>query len=134
MTIIPQTRVEYIRGLRKLADFLEAEHTIPLPYHGGCVEQYVFFSGANALADALTYIATMDEPPVVSLRESGPFQIRVEGRIHGMPLDLYLRAEDVCEHRPLSSCDTCGNSPGRESTLPAELLAVARTKQPVAGA
>ncbi|MFI7642426.1 hypothetical protein [Nonomuraea sp. NPDC049400] len=99
--VTPDTkRTEYIKGLRAFADLLEAHPEIPRSHHGQrAAEELVFFNGDNAVAHALTYIGAMDEAPVIKVEPKGYYRLRVVGRIHGLHIELYLKADKASELR-----------------------------------
>jgi hypothetical protein len=102
MTVTPATdkHAEYIKGVRAFADLLEAHPEIPRPHHGQpAVKELVFFRGEDAVAHALTYISAMDERPVIRVEPAGHYKLRVVGRIHGLHIELFLKADKADELR-----------------------------------
>ncbi|WP_084965297.1 hypothetical protein [Thermoactinospora rubra] len=120
-------RTAYIQGLRAVADLLEAHPDLPMPYHGSrSGEELIFVDTEDAVAHALLYIAAMEEPPLLHM-ETGVYALRIQGRIHGYGVELYLRADRVCEKRTIAVYTAQGEQ--REITewvIPPALLAAAQ--------
>jgi hypothetical protein len=83
-------RAAYVAGLRKLADLLDANPDLPMI--GGGLDYYLY-----DLPSALAVIAIMDDPAAPSITRGD--WVTIAGRIHGLKVDLELKAEKVCEKR-----------------------------------
>jgi hypothetical protein len=105
-------RAAYTAGLRKLADLLDANPDLPLPYHGTApIEELIFLRN---LDHVMTYVGAMDEPPALREEEETNHPIRLTGRIGGYVVELCVRGE-VYETRTVETV---------QHVIPAALLAV----------
>lgn len=127
-------RADYIRGLRTLAQLLEDNTDLSLPYHGyGGIEQSVFINGPSPITQALLYIQAMNTPPTMKVSTSiGQYSgavtwLEIKGCIEGLEVELYLRAEEACEKRPAVYQGSDGvQRETFEWVIPAELVQAAK--------
>lgn len=118
-------RADYIRGLRTLAQLLEDNPDLSLPYEGPKDRaQGIFIDGPSPVTQALLYIQAMDEPPTMKLkRQSRDLTwLDITGRIEGLHIRLHLRPHEVCE--PIDPYRAPDGSV-HEWAIPAELTAAA---------
>jgi hypothetical protein len=115
-------RADYIRGLRTLAQLLEDNPDLSLPYDGPTkgLGQSIFIDGTSQVIQALLFIQAMDEPPTMELnRQSHDLTwLDVKGHIEGLHVRLHLQAHKVCE--PIDPYRAPDGSV-REWAIPAEL-------------
>ncbi|WP_326646104.1 hypothetical protein OG884_15745 [Streptosporangium sp. NBC_01755] len=96
-------RAEYIKGLREMANLLEANPEARLPYYGNDQPVPVYLStiyGQDPLAGALAYIAAMNERPTLTfddLEGKPNHWLKVDGRIRGVHVWMRLRVREVCK-------------------------------------
>lgn len=106
-------RADYIKGLRKLADLLEADPRLPLPYGGNDDQFSMFVYQPDAINKARVVMDAMDEPPIVKVDDRGGKWLDIGGRLDGLRVVLHLPAEDVCERQEMAVVSWA---------IPAELL------------
>ena len=82
-------RAAYISGLRKLADHLEANHALPLPYNGALS---VF---VRTKAEAVAYARLMGKAEK-SFTDSTAYGFNLTGSIDGLNVLVYAPREEVC--------------------------------------
>lgn len=111
-------RADYIQGLRKLADLLEANPGLPLPYDGDADQLSVFVYQPDAINRARVVMDAMDEPPIVKIDDRGGHWLDIGGRIGGLRVVLHLRVEDVCDRQEMTVASWA---------IPAELLWASET-------
>lgn len=87
-------RTACIDGLRALADALEADATLPLPYHGHSVAMS-FFTDDKAELVALARLMTGRAEKKVD--DSGSYGFKLEGQVYGLKLLAYAHRDEVCE-------------------------------------
>lgn len=97
-----ERRAGYVKGLRALADALEAHpDDVPLPYEGdGTVIHFMFLSGSD---DRAAMAAAARALPVTWRKEAsdpvngGAAYFDLTGELHGLHLKLTAFREAVCE-------------------------------------
>lgn len=116
-------RTSYIRGLRALAQLLDDNPDLSLPYEGPTepLKQSIFIGGPSPVTQALLYIQAMDEPPTMELKRQSTdlTWLNIKGRIEGLHIKLHLWARDVCE--PIDPYRAADGSV-HEWAIPAALL------------
>ena len=85
-------RAAYISGLRKLADHLEANHALPLPYNGSASALSVF---VRTKAEAVAYARLMGKAEK-SFTDSTAYGFNLTGTIDGLNVLVYAPREEVC--------------------------------------
>lgn len=121
-------RADYIRGLRTLADMLTEHDDVTLPHDGTTGALPVFPKGENARAHAIAYARLMAPQPTMEVRPSGDIVwVDIVGQIHGLRVQVHLRANQVCERRVTDVYRASGGSVHEvaEWVIPAELLEAA---------
>ena len=98
----PDRRAEYVKGLRALADALEAHpDDLPLPYEGdGSVIHFMFFSGKDdraAMAAAARALPVSWRKDASDPVNGGAAYFDLLGELHGLHLKLTAFREAVCE-------------------------------------
>jgi len=98
MSTIPNEdrRTAYIEGLRTLADALEANDAIPLPYDGTASELSIFCRSRDELA-ALT--RALPGPKDKQVTDSASYGFELHGRLHGLRWVAFADRDDVCTAR-----------------------------------
>lgn len=96
-----ERRASYIRGLRSLADALEASpEALPLPYEGDSVEMTFHFLGGD---DPRAAMAAAARALPCNLRKAvkeyndGSAYFHLEGALHGLKVELVAYRDAVCE-------------------------------------
>lgn len=90
------TRVQYIHGLRLLANLLADHDDVPLPFDGTHLTLNIFPSGEVALGAARALVVAMDSPKVAI---EGNEKLAITGRVGGVRVRMIAPAADVCEYR-----------------------------------
>lgn len=89
MTADATARAEYIAGLRKLADALEANEAMELPWSGGPISEFSqYCHGRESMA---AWVALLDDPKE---RTDGEWH-EVAGRIDGIRVSVKIQAKYV---------------------------------------
>lgn len=89
----PDPRAEYIAGLRALADLLEQNEILPLPYEGTSSE-LTFFTYEREQAQAFARLLPGKVDKEVT--DSNSFGFELHGAIHGLRVLVYADREKVC--------------------------------------
>ncbi|MEV4161437.1 hypothetical protein [Nonomuraea dietziae] len=92
-------RAEYVKGLRALADILEAHPEVPLPYDGsspdyGRITFSDFLHSKDPRADMAATRRALGVPVAKSARED---YFDLHGNLHGLYFTLTAFRSDVCE-------------------------------------
>ncbi|GAA0970058.1 hypothetical protein GCM10009555_018310 [Acrocarpospora macrocephala] len=89
-------RAAFTAGLRRLADLLDANPDMGLPFDGRAVPMSIYLDGDTATTSALALIAAMNEPakPVIESNF-----LKIDGRVHGLRVEICLKPREVCEKR-----------------------------------
>lgn len=94
-------RAAYAKGLRQLADVLEASpEAVPLPYEGNSSRiTFHFLGGADPRGDmaAAARAIPCDWRKRTTEHDSGAAYFRLQGELHGLKLELVAFREAVCE-------------------------------------
>ena len=87
-------RTEYIKGLRGIADALEADLDLPLPYPGNhsAVTVYTYTK-----ADAAKWTRILTGKREKAVKDTGSFGFEVHGAIHGVAVLILADRSTVCE-------------------------------------
>jgi hypothetical protein len=111
-------RAAYTAGLRALADALDADPGLPLPYDGTTSELSVFTS---TKAEAAAY-ARLLPGKVDKAVTDGYYGFELHGTLHGLRVLVYAPREQVCERVVLGTREVT-----REVPDPKALAAVPTT-------
>lgn len=90
-------RTEYTRGLRALADLLDAHPEVPLPFHGTSSPIRIYhLSGADQRAE---FLATVRAFPGRKSKEArdGYGYFDVEAALHGLTIQITANRSTICE-------------------------------------
>lgn len=95
-------RAEYVKGLRALADALEANpESLPLPYYGNDTRNTIYFLHADdpraSLAAATHALPCSFRKRVTDYGDGSRETFRLEGELHGLRLELVAYRDAVCE-------------------------------------
>jgi len=85
-------RAGYIAGIRTLADALEANEELPLPYHGADQTLSVF---VQTKAEAVAYARLMGKAEK-SYDDGAHYGFRLTGKLDGLSLLVYAPRQEVC--------------------------------------
>jgi len=77
-------RFDYVKSLRALADLIDSDETIPLPYQG---DELTFFIHGD-VEQALALHKLMEAPTLT--QESGNFPVQITGRLAGFKVLVYV--------------------------------------------
>lgn len=96
MTETQDSRTDYIDGLRQLADLLDENPDVPLPYHGErkSMPIAIFCFGGQDVKPVLAKLARRLHG--VSKEPDGEYY-DVVGRLAGLRIKVTARRSDVCE-------------------------------------
>lgn len=95
------TRAEYTAGLRALADLLDANPDVPLPYGAGTGDSpadrltFYFLSSTQDPKTNLARIARLIPGKVT--KESDDYNFTIAGRLRGVHVQAVATRADVCE-------------------------------------
>ncbi len=91
-------RAEYIKGLRALADILEAHPEVPLPYQGSCPDYarmtFHFLSADDPRAEMAAARRALRVTLGKDARDDGYFDLK--GSLYGLHFALTAFRKDVC--------------------------------------
>ena len=87
-------RTEYIRGLRALADALDNDDTLPLPFPGTTSCDLSIFTKTKAEVAAFARLMGKADKHVT---DSETYGFKLTGSIHGLCLMIHAPREAVCE-------------------------------------
>lgn len=94
MTGTDSMRAAHVAGLRKIADALEADPTLPLPHHGAASELLWFMHSPEAVRAAR---ALMAPGATMRMNSTRSYPLEVSGVIDGVRVRVYGDPEEVCE-------------------------------------
>ena len=108
MTIIPEQhdphaakRAAYTAGLRELADILDTNPELPLPFEGTGPGAYALSFNFLSTADPRTGMAGARRALGVTVAKNTPESdatyYRLDGKLHGLHFQLTAFRKDVCE-------------------------------------
>jgi hypothetical protein len=95
-----ESRDGYIKGLRALADILEANESLPLPYQGSMIAMtFHYLGGEDARRDMATAVRVIPCSWTKRARQydDGPAYLDLTGELHGLKVELTAYRDDVCE-------------------------------------
>ncbi|WP_433520063.1 hypothetical protein ACQP2T_63725 (plasmid) [Nonomuraea sp. CA-143628] len=97
-TISPETsrRAGYTKGLRALADILDAHPELPLPYHGDVAELDWIEVDENARRHAAVFARVMPGTVAKSVSD-GAGQFYLKFKLHGLSLRVISTRAQMCE-------------------------------------
>lgn len=87
-------RAEYIAGLRAIADALEADENLPLPFEGNTSSGTVFCETREEIA-AWSRVMTGEKRKHID-EDSRLYGFKLNGQVHGYTLDLRIDRNEVC--------------------------------------
>ena len=85
-------RTAYTQGLRALADALDHNPDLPLPYHGNDVTMSVF---TRSKKDLLAYRALLGKVEK-QVTDDGVYDFQIRGALHGLSFLVYAPRAEVC--------------------------------------
>lgn len=88
-------RNAYIAGLRRLADALDTDPDLPLPYHGADVHAMVFCQTKEQLVAWSRILTGKAEKHVDN--DSDAYGFRLKGQVIGVKVDVLVNRAEVCE-------------------------------------
>lgn len=86
-------RADYITGLRAIADALEADDDLPLPYPGRCSESLIF---CRTREQVQAWARVMTGEKRKEIEDSDGYGFALHGRVHGILVDVRVDREQVC--------------------------------------
>jgi hypothetical protein len=86
-------RDEYVAGLRALADAIDADPDLPLPYHGGSTEAIVF---CDDKAEMVAWARLMTGAKRKEIDENSAYGFELHGQVLGLRVGVYVRRDEVC--------------------------------------
>lgn len=94
----PQVRADYIAGLRRLADLLEATPEMPLLYHGVSAPITVYAYGRDEIRAAVAAVRGLDVP-VREEVDAGhrDFGYTLHAEIGGVQIQIVAKLADAAE-------------------------------------
>lgn len=120
-------RSEYIAGLRALAEALEADEALPLPYDGTLGPIAVFTYAKPTLAAMTRLLDGKREKEVDESSSSHGF--RVKGSIRGLRVIIYADRDQVCTRRVVGTETVTEQIPDPEYVDKAPLVEVTTERQ-----
>lgn len=96
----PDSRAEYIAGLRELANLLEQNPDLRLPYHGGQAEMLIFPSYGRQRAELARWARLL--PGLKQKRPKGD-NFDLAAQVRGLKLLICCDREEVCEKRVIGT-------------------------------
>lgn len=85
-------RTAFTTGLRALADALDADPELPLPFEGSLNQLSVFTDTVEELAAWRRLLGTVDK----TVRDSGAYGFQITGALHGLGLRVFADRQQVC--------------------------------------
>lgn len=117
--VAAEDRAEYAAGLRAFADLLESEPSIPAP-SGASVDLFVHDEdGKQAARDLLRKLGggRWEKKPA-----AGSDNLIFEGWLHGLPVNVWVDREAVCERRVIGVDEITETVPVGEDMRPVETV------------
>jgi hypothetical protein len=97
-------RVEYVAGLRMLADLLERHDDLPLPYSGDSPGRpltiYYFGAGRDAFAAAARILPAPLRKSTTDATDGGPATFRLACALRGLHVEAIAYRDTVCVRVP----------------------------------
>lgn len=122
MTTDLDPRAGYIAGLRKLADALERDETLPLPYFGASPHVARLSVFVKTKTEVVAYARLMGKAEKKVDNDSPHFGFELEGAVDGLHLVVVAPRSEICE-RVVTGTETVT----REVPDPEALAAVPTT-------
>ena len=93
-------RADYIRGLRALADILEQNDDLPLPYQGnGASMTLHYLNSPDPIARMIAAMGTIPcgfTSEIVTSEDNDRAYLDLDGRLHGVWIKLTAVRKDTC--------------------------------------
>jgi hypothetical protein len=123
-------RSEYTAGLRALADIIDGDPDLPLPYVGNSIESSIFAHSREELAAWARAIGgrldkTVDE-------DSDSFGFELHGSIRGYRVVLYGDRNEVCTRRVVATREVTEEVPDPDALAAVPTITVTKTIEDVA--
>lgn len=93
------TRADYIAGLRKIADALESNPDLRLPWHGSSKYGSPLSVFTDTKAEAAAWAFVLDGRAEKNVTENGNYGFQLKGRMRGVHVLVYAKREEVCTRR-----------------------------------
>lgn len=115
----PDPRVEYIEGLRALADLLEANPGLELPYHGSSTDMLIVPSRGTQRAVLASWARAL---PGRKSKGANNNLYQLSGALRGLKLQVLCSRDEVCEKRVLRTETVTETVPDPEYVAAAPLV------------
>jgi hypothetical protein len=120
-----EQRSEYVAGLRALADLLETNADVPLPFDGDADEiKWITVTGENQRAVVAAIVRAL--PGLVQKKPRGDV-IDFVGKIHGLRLCVIANRDEVCTRRVVGTREVTKTVPDPSVAVP--LVEVTETEE-----
>jgi hypothetical protein len=90
-------RTEYTKGLRALADILDAHPEVPLPYHGREGTPLAIYHLNRKDETRAAFLASVRAFPGRKEKDANDGTYRVAATLHGVRVEVVAYRETVCE-------------------------------------
>lgn len=128
-------RAGYIKGLRELADALEGNDSLPLPYTGTGTEIcFYFLSGSDPraeLAAAVRVLGCTWTKRVTDETSEYPSYLDLDGSLHGLRIKLTALRDAVCERVVTGTREVTDEVPDPEALAKVPVIKVPRIVEEV---
>lgn len=121
-------RAGYITGLRALADALEQQPELPLPYDGTLSELSVF---TQTKAEAAAYARLLPGKVDKAVTDDRNYGFQLLGALHGLRVRVYAPREQVCERVVLGTETVTREVPDPEALAAVPTTTVTETVEKV---
>lgn len=122
------TRADYIAGLRKIADALEAHDDLVLPYPGSSEYASSFSVFTDTKAEAAAWALVLDGRAEKNVTEDGNYGFQLKGRVHGVHVLVYAKREEVCTRRVVGTREVVEEVADPEALAAVPTVQVTRTE------
>lgn len=120
-------RTAYIKGLRALADALEANPDLILPWEGSKTDLSVFTETVDQLTHYRRLLGKVDK----TVRDAGVYGFQITGALEGLSLRVYGDREQVCTRRVIGTREVTKTVPDPDALAAVPTVEVIETVEEV---